>query len=354
MNYLPGHVITNNYFEKKRGIAGGIVCAGAGFGVFILAPIFQLLLTEYGWRGAMLITSGIFMQLCVCSTLMRPLNRQLTIEVVDDCVDAANKEDLEFEKNNKNMATNYDKKSERDADRKDQWEDEESNERSSMLGTRSAGEIIKSNILKNEGDHHKEIKTNNIGSDQELTRHRVKSKIKDPLLRLKVTDRSSSEDTLNVNNKRKNKCTDLNMAAKSLQHIPKDAFVSTTMLTDLSNSQFLEPVALIAQSQQLVQEIKHQVEANQEHHINVKDNLKAWKVVSCDMSIFRDKNYIPLLLGGIFIQMGQFIPNTFLPDYCQTIGLDGKQISIIMAIYGKYDNRTKDKLLSKFEISKSP
>jgi hypothetical protein len=126
------------------------------------------------------------------------------------------------------------------------------------------------------------------------------------------------------------------MTAKSLQHIPKEYFVSTTMLTDLSHSQFIEPVALIAQSQQLVQEVKLHSEANQEHHINVKENLKAWKIVSCDVTIFRDKNYIPLLLGGIFIQMGQFIPNTFLPDYCKTIGLDGKQISIIMAIYGKF------------------
>ncbi|XP_060561535.1 monocarboxylate transporter 4-like, partial [Ruditapes philippinarum] len=86
MNFLPGHVITNNYFDKKRGIAGGIVCSGAGFGIFILAPVLQLLMEEYGWRGTMLITAGIFMQLCACSTLLRPLcakNTQPSKAVLD-------------------------------------------------------------------------------------------------------------------------------------------------------------------------------------------------------------------------------------------------------------------------------
>ncbi|XP_045162123.1 monocarboxylate transporter 4-like isoform X1 [Mercenaria mercenaria] len=297
MNFLPGHVITNNYFEKKRGIAGGIVCAGAGFGVFILAPIFQLILSEYGWRGAMLITSGIFMQLCVCSTLMRPLRKQTTR--ADD--------------HNKNVETS------------------DMNERDPMFKTDSLTVTEKpAKPDKEVQDKYKITENGNKGSEQEMLRF-FKESQKDPLMRLKLREKSSSEDTLNINNKRVNNCTDVNIVAKSLQHIPKDH--SYTMHTNLSNSQFIEPVALLAQSQQIVQGNQTDTDNNHEIHTNVKEGLRAWRIVSCDTSIFRNKNYIPLLLGGIFIQMGQFIPNTFLPDYCQTIGLDGEQISIIMAIY---------------------
>lgn len=48
------------------------VC-GSGIGTFIFAPLTQILLAEYGWRGTTLILAGLFLNLAVCGALMRDL-----------------------------------------------------------------------------------------------------------------------------------------------------------------------------------------------------------------------------------------------------------------------------------------
>lgn len=46
---------------------------GSGIGTFILAPVVQLLIQHYTWRGALLILGGLVSNLCVCGALMKPL-----------------------------------------------------------------------------------------------------------------------------------------------------------------------------------------------------------------------------------------------------------------------------------------
>lgn len=296
MNYLPGHVITNNYFEKKRGIAGGIVCAGAGFGVFLLAPIFQILLTEYGWRGAMLIIAGIFMQLCVCSTLMRPLS---TLSKGSD------------------FKSKY-------------LESSEHGENDPMLQADQKPEMIPV-VNVNEDSCYKYSDSDISYIEQDNQRkYIIYNKNKDPLMRLNLTDRCYSERALSVNPKLTTQQAEITKISKSLQELPNPPITPA----ELTKSQFIEPVALIARSQQIAQDNQQAMQTKPDGHNNIKENLRTWRVISCDMSIFRNKSYIPLLLGGVFIQMGQFIPNTFVPEYCLNKGLDKNQISIIMAVYG--------------------
>ncbi|XP_018324222.1 uncharacterized protein LOC108736335 isoform X2 [Agrilus planipennis] len=71
--YLPAIVSVTTYFEKKRSLATGIAVCGAGFGTFAFAPVITLLIQEFGWRGAMLITAGIVLECAVCGALFRPL-----------------------------------------------------------------------------------------------------------------------------------------------------------------------------------------------------------------------------------------------------------------------------------------
>lgn len=47
--------------------------SGSGIGTFILAPVVQLLIEQYSWRGALLILGGFVSNLCVCGALMKPL-----------------------------------------------------------------------------------------------------------------------------------------------------------------------------------------------------------------------------------------------------------------------------------------
>ena len=78
--YLPSISITARYFTKRRGVAIGIVTSGAGFGAFIFPPLFTYLAAEFGWRGALLITSGLTLHLCACGMVFGITERNTSCE----------------------------------------------------------------------------------------------------------------------------------------------------------------------------------------------------------------------------------------------------------------------------------
>lgn len=69
--YVAAIAIVAFYFDKRLSLATGLAVCGSGIGTFIFAPVTQYLIKEYGWRGAMLILSGLFLNLSVCGALMR-------------------------------------------------------------------------------------------------------------------------------------------------------------------------------------------------------------------------------------------------------------------------------------------
>ncbi|XP_018011512.1 uncharacterized protein LOC108668771 isoform X2 [Hyalella azteca] len=71
--YVAAIVIVAFYFEKKRSLATGIAVAGSGIGTFIFAPFIQYLIENWGWRGSLIILAGVFLNMCVCGSLMREL-----------------------------------------------------------------------------------------------------------------------------------------------------------------------------------------------------------------------------------------------------------------------------------------
>ncbi|KAF7265684.1 hypothetical protein GWI33_020768 [Rhynchophorus ferrugineus] len=71
--YVASVVIVAYYFDKRRSFATGLAVCGSGIGTFIFAPLIQLLLDEYGWRGTTLILAGLFLNMVVCGALMRDL-----------------------------------------------------------------------------------------------------------------------------------------------------------------------------------------------------------------------------------------------------------------------------------------
>lgn len=73
MGYVTSLVMVAFYFEKKRALATGLSVCGSGIGTFVFAPLTEILLTIYGWRGCLMIWSGISLNLCVCGCLLRPL-----------------------------------------------------------------------------------------------------------------------------------------------------------------------------------------------------------------------------------------------------------------------------------------
>jgi len=73
LGYLPAIVSVSYYFEKRRSLATGLAVCGSGLGTFIFAPLTELLLHEYGWKGTVLIESGILLNCCICGAVLRPL-----------------------------------------------------------------------------------------------------------------------------------------------------------------------------------------------------------------------------------------------------------------------------------------
>lgn len=72
--YIPCIVVIGFYFEKWRALATGIAMCGTGVGNFVFPPLYQYTITEYGWRGTMLVQS-VFIATCFIYVLAyKPLD----------------------------------------------------------------------------------------------------------------------------------------------------------------------------------------------------------------------------------------------------------------------------------------
>ncbi|XP_068599897.1 monocarboxylate transporter 2 [Brachionichthys hirsutus] len=74
-NLQPALTIIGTYFHVKRPLANGLAMAGSPVLLFTLAPLNQLLLDSFGWRGSFLILGAILLNCCVAGSLMRPVNK---------------------------------------------------------------------------------------------------------------------------------------------------------------------------------------------------------------------------------------------------------------------------------------
>ncbi|XP_061194186.1 monocarboxylate transporter 13-like [Saccostrea echinata] len=65
-------VVVGYNFEKKRNFASGVAVSGIGIGAFTLAPLMQSASNYFGYRGLMLMCSGLTLQYCVFGALLYP------------------------------------------------------------------------------------------------------------------------------------------------------------------------------------------------------------------------------------------------------------------------------------------
>ncbi len=69
--YVSAIVIVAFYFERLRSLATGVSVCGSGVGTFVFAPLTQLLVDRYGWRGATAVLAAVFLNMVVCGMLFR-------------------------------------------------------------------------------------------------------------------------------------------------------------------------------------------------------------------------------------------------------------------------------------------
>ncbi|KAI8499189.1 hypothetical protein Bbelb_229530 [Branchiostoma belcheri] len=63
--FLPTMTMVGRYFDRRRTLANALAWLGACTGNFTLPPVFQLLIDRYGWRGALVVISGIALNCCL-------------------------------------------------------------------------------------------------------------------------------------------------------------------------------------------------------------------------------------------------------------------------------------------------
>ena len=71
--YILSKSMIGRCFKTNYATANGIGQIGSPLGLIIMAPLVQLLLDTYGWRGAMLLLGEIGLHLVVCGGLLRQL-----------------------------------------------------------------------------------------------------------------------------------------------------------------------------------------------------------------------------------------------------------------------------------------
>jgi MCP family monocarboxylic acid transporter-like MFS transporter 14 len=76
--YLPSIISVTYYFHHRRALATCLAVCGAGVGTFVFAPFSEYLLNTFGWKGGLLIESGIIMNGAVFGAMLRPLQPTTT------------------------------------------------------------------------------------------------------------------------------------------------------------------------------------------------------------------------------------------------------------------------------------
>ncbi len=73
MAFTTGTVAVGEYFEKLRPMAFGLSLLGGGAANMLFPWISTSLIEYYGWRGALMCTSGLVLHICVSAILIRPI-----------------------------------------------------------------------------------------------------------------------------------------------------------------------------------------------------------------------------------------------------------------------------------------
>ena len=73
LGYLPAILLVLTYFKRKQRIAISISVSGLGLGAMTFPHIIRCLDVKYGWRGALLILSGVTLHIPVIGLICRSL-----------------------------------------------------------------------------------------------------------------------------------------------------------------------------------------------------------------------------------------------------------------------------------------
>ncbi|KAL0275610.1 UNVERIFIED_CONTAM: hypothetical protein PYX00_003412 [Menopon gallinae] len=74
MIYMAAVISTSLYFDKYRALATSISVCGTGMGTFVFSPLGNLLVTNYGWRLALVMEGGIVLSCLLFGLAFKPID----------------------------------------------------------------------------------------------------------------------------------------------------------------------------------------------------------------------------------------------------------------------------------------
>ncbi|KAK7494423.1 hypothetical protein BaRGS_00014315 [Batillaria attramentaria] len=69
--YLPSHVLSGLYYDRHRSLATGVATSGSGLGGALMPIVAGYLIQHYGWKGSLIVLSGLCLNLFVCAAVLR-------------------------------------------------------------------------------------------------------------------------------------------------------------------------------------------------------------------------------------------------------------------------------------------
>lgn len=75
MVYIPAYLIISFHFNKRRALATGIAVSGSGLGLFIISPLLEYLIKQYGWMDTCFIFGAISSHTFISACLFRPVKQ---------------------------------------------------------------------------------------------------------------------------------------------------------------------------------------------------------------------------------------------------------------------------------------
>ncbi|KAM4637084.1 monocarboxylate transporter 9 isoform 1-T2 [Discoglossus pictus] len=104
--YTATITVTCQYFEKRRGLALGIISTGSSVGTFIYAGLQKELISLYGLDGCLLIVGALSLNILACGILMRPLLKPSSPTLEKPCLEKVPDSYLIYHEKQLNMEEN--------------------------------------------------------------------------------------------------------------------------------------------------------------------------------------------------------------------------------------------------------
>ncbi|KAI3382769.1 hypothetical protein SNEBB_009470 [Seison nebaliae] len=287
--YIPSVIIVGFYFEKKRAMATGFAVAGSGIGTFVFAPLTEILVSEFGWKGAQILMAGIVLQCAVLACLYRPLEPP-----TEDEIRLREKELEEEEKKTKLKWTDEEVKEDNDA--------------MSLIRGEEGEKPLRTNsqIFRKSNEGERRSRTRSVALDRLISEEVAKR----PLARKDIFYQGSIDQ----------------LSEMKKYNGDIEAYIRDTL--DIRKTD-IDPI--------LVNEDKFEedhVERRLSSFQKFKTMMRSVLNDLCNFRLLSNPSLLLMYIGNLFSMVGYYTPYVFIVDRAVELDIDFKKASMLISIIG--------------------